>query len=68
MSSTNDTEGFGPSVPTRSSCLAYHRVTEDNWRAVASLTPKEDQIGNLAPNDWSLCESHYDEDAWVRAN
>lgn len=55
------------SGPTRTSSLSYREVTEDNWRAVANLKLHEGQVGNLAPNIWSLCEAHYSEDAWVRA-
>ncbi|VUC32573.1 unnamed protein product [Clonostachys rosea] len=53
--------------PTKDSKLTYREVTEHNWRVVANLSLKDGQKGNLAPNVWSLCESHYDEDAWVRA-
>lgn len=53
--------------PTRDSILTFREVTEDSWRAVANLSMKPGQIGNLASNVWSLCEAHYDEDAWVRA-
>ncbi|EED12234.1 hypothetical protein TSTA_002970 [Talaromyces stipitatus ATCC 10500] len=55
------------STPSRSSIITFHEVTEDNWRAVANLKMKDGQIGNLAPNVWSLCEAAYSEDAWVRA-
>ncbi|UNI21315.1 hypothetical protein JDV02_007316 [Purpureocillium takamizusanense] len=55
------------SIPTRNSSLTFREVNEENWRAVANLTPKDGQTGNLAPNVWSLCEAHYSEDAWVRA-
>ncbi|KAE8142988.1 acyl-CoA N-acyltransferase [Aspergillus pseudotamarii] len=54
-------------APTRDSTLTFREVTEDNWRAVANLSPKDGQAGNLAANVWSLCEAHYSEDAWVRA-
>ncbi|KAH8703795.1 GCN5 N-acetyltransferase [Talaromyces proteolyticus] len=54
-------------TPSRNSKLTFREVTEDNWRAVANLTVKEGQIGNLASNVWSLCEAAYSEDAWVRA-
>ncbi|CAH0034080.1 unnamed protein product [Clonostachys rhizophaga] len=53
--------------PTKDSNLTFREITEDNWRAVANLSLKDGQTGNLAPNVWSLCEAHYDEDAWVRA-
>ncbi|KAK8923346.1 hypothetical protein VCV18_007409 [Metarhizium anisopliae] len=53
--------------PNRDSTLTFRKVTEDNWRAVANLSPKDGQKGNLASNVWSLCEAHYSEDAWVRA-
>ncbi|KAF7170069.1 hypothetical protein CNMCM5623_002637 [Aspergillus felis] len=54
-------------TPNKDSTLTFREVTEENWRAVANLSLKEDQVGNLAPNVWSLCEAHYSEDAWVRA-
>lgn len=54
-------------IPSRDSTLTFREVTEENWRAVANLSLKDGQIGNLAPNVWSLCEAHYSEDAWVRA-
>ncbi|KAF2729649.1 GCN5 N-acetyltransferase [Polyplosphaeria fusca] len=57
----------GDTAPNRDSILTFREITEHNWRAVANLTPKDGQIGNLDPNVWSLCEAHYDEDAWVRA-
>ncbi|KIX04123.1 uncharacterized protein Z518_07676 [Rhinocladiella mackenziei CBS 650.93] len=55
------------SVPSKDSKLTFRQVNEDNWRAVAKLSLKDGQTGNLLPNVWSLCEAHYDEDAWVRA-
>lgn len=55
------------SVPTRDSKLTYCEVTEHNWRAVANLSLKDGQKGNLASNVWSLAEAAYSEDAWVRA-
>lgn len=54
-------------APSRDSTLTYREITEDNWRAVANLSLKPGQTGNLAPNVWSLCEAAYSEDAWVRA-
>ncbi|QKX60402.1 uncharacterized protein TRUGW13939_07547 [Talaromyces rugulosus] len=54
-------------TPSRESALTFRKVTEDNWRAVANLSLKDGQVGNLAPNVWSLCEVAYSEDAWVRA-
>ncbi|PKX99489.1 uncharacterized protein P174DRAFT_49464 [Aspergillus novofumigatus IBT 16806] len=35
------------------STLIFCEVTEENWRAVANLSPKAGQIGNLAPNVWT---------------
>lgn len=55
------------SLPSRDSKLTFHEVTKENWHAVASLSVKEEQGGNVAPNVWSLLLSHYDQDAWVRA-
>ncbi|CAM1506136.1 Fc.00g057770.m01.CDS01 [Cosmosporella sp. VM-42] len=57
----------GNIAPSRDSTLTFREVAEDNWRAVANLSLKDGQIGNLATNVWSLCEAHYSEDAWVRA-
>ncbi|RHZ49826.1 GNAT family N-acetyltransferase [Aspergillus thermomutatus] len=37
-------------TPSRDSTLTFREVTEENWRAVANLSPKDGQIGNLAPN------------------
>ncbi|KAJ5537110.1 hypothetical protein N7513_010296 [Penicillium frequentans] len=54
-------------TPSRDSILTFREVTEQNWLEVANLKPKDGQVGNLAPNVWSLCEAHYSEDAWVRA-
>lgn len=54
-------------VPSRESVLTFREVTEHNWRAVAKLSLKDGQQGNLAPNVWSLAEAAYSEDAWVRA-
>jgi diamine N-acetyltransferase len=54
-------------TPSRESTLTFREVIEDNWRAVANLSLKDGQVGNLAPNVWSLCEAAYSEDAWVRA-
>ena len=54
-------------LPTRHSILTYRPITEDNWRAVANLSPAPGQIGNLAPNVWSLAEAAYSEDAWLSA-
>jgi diamine N-acetyltransferase len=54
-------------TPSRDSVLTYREVTEHNWRAVADLSLKDGQKGNLAANVWSLAEAAYSEDAWVRA-
>lgn len=54
-------------TPSRDSILTFREITEKNWLEVANLKPKDGQVGNLAPNVWSLCEAHYSEDAWVRA-
>lgn len=54
-------------APSKDSTLTYREITEDNWRAVANLSLKPGQTGNLAPNVWSLCEAAYSKDAWVRA-
>lgn len=55
------------SVPTRDSTLIFREIIEDNWRAVARLSLKDGQSGNLASNLWSICESHYNKDACIRA-
>ncbi|KAI9738081.1 MAG: hypothetical protein M1818_005509 [Claussenomyces sp. TS43310] len=65
ISAMEDTPSM--TTPSRDSPLTFREVTEENWRAVANLSLKDGQIGNLAPNVWSLCEAHYSEDAWVRA-
>ncbi|KAL6850771.1 hypothetical protein ACO1O0_007897 [Amphichorda felina] len=52
---------------TKASTVTLRVIDKDNWRAVASLTMLEGQEGNVSPNVSSLCESHYSEDAWVRA-
>jgi diamine N-acetyltransferase len=54
------------SAPSRNSVLTYREVTEHNWRAVANLSLKDGQKGNLAANVWSLAGAAYSEDAWVR--
>lgn len=56
-----------PLPPTRDSVLTLHEVTEHNWRDVVRLKTHPRQQGNLANNALSLIESHYAEDAWVRA-
>lgn len=61
------TDTLSKPSPNRESILTYREVTEDNWRAVANLSLKKGQVGNLAPNVWSLAEAAYNEDAWVRA-
>jgi diamine N-acetyltransferase len=53
--------------PNRGSKLSLREINEHNWRAVTKLDVHEKQRGNLASNAMSLLESHYDEDAWVRA-
>jgi diamine N-acetyltransferase len=55
------------STPSRHSTLTLREVNEDNWRSVVRLRTLEGQAGNLASNALSLVESHYSEDAWVRA-
>ena len=60
-------EATSSNPPTRDSILTFREVTEDNWRAVANLSLKDGQTGNLAANVWSLAEAAYSEDAWVRA-
>lgn len=55
------------STPSRNSTLILREVNEENWRAVTRLRTLEGQAGNLASNALSLVESHYSEDAWVRA-
>ncbi|KAL2214641.1 GCN5-related N-acetyltransferase [Sarocladium strictum] len=59
--------GSSDTLPTRDSELTFREVTEHNWRAVANLSLKDGQKGNLAANVWSLAEAAYSEDAWVRA-
>jgi diamine N-acetyltransferase len=54
-------------APSRDSELTLREIDEHNWRAVTRLSVHEKQRGNLATNAMSLLESHYDEDAWVRA-
>lgn len=61
------TETANSTTPSRESTLTFREVTEDNWRAVANLSLKDGQVGNLAANVWSLAEAAYSEDAWVRA-
>lgn len=52
---------------SKSSTVTLREITKDNWRAVIDLKVAEGQEGNVSPNVKSLCESHYSEDAWVRA-
>ncbi|KAG6038229.1 hypothetical protein E4U41_004422 [Claviceps citrina] len=54
-------------VPNRRSTLTLREITADNWRAVTRLRPLETQQGNLASNTMSMLETHYSEDAWMRA-
>lgn|SRR5688572_24423282 len=61
------TASIDSTQPARDSILTYREVTEDNWRAVATLSLRDEQKGNLGPNVWSLAEAAYSEDAWVRA-
>lgn len=56
-----------PSPPNRESKITLREVTKDNWRVVIELNTLEEQKGNVSPNVKSLCESHYSDDAWVRA-
>lgn len=53
--------------PMKDSVLTLHEITEHNWRDVVRLKTLPNQQGNLANNALSLVESHYSEDAWVRA-
>jgi diamine N-acetyltransferase len=53
--------------PNKDSVLTLREIDEHNWRAVTRLSVHEKQRGNLASNAMSLLESHYSEDAWVRA-
>lgn len=55
------------SSPSRDSTLNLREIDEHNWRAVTKLQMLEEQEGNVASNAMSLLESHYAEDAWVRA-
>ena len=66
---TLDTMGTNTeeSIPSRDSKLTFREIDEHNWEAVCKLSQKDGQNGNVPPNVWSLCEAHYDEDAWVRA-
>lgn len=54
-------------TPSRESVLTFREITEHNWRAVANLSLKHGQKGNLAANVWSLAEAAYSEDSWLRA-
>lgn len=63
----NNTAPTKDTAPTRDSTLTFREITEDNWRAVATLTPKDGQVGNLASNLWSLAEASYSDTAWIRA-
>lgn len=65
MSTMSDSASI--QAPTRDSKLTFREVTAKDWRAVANLSLKDGQTGNLASNVWSLAEAHYSEDAWVRA-
>ena len=53
--------------PSRDSNLTLRDIDEHNWREVTRLRVHEKQHGNLATNAMSLLESHYSDDAWVRA-
>lgn len=54
-------------TPTKESVVTLRKVDKDNWRRVVGLTVTEGQAANVSTNAMSLCESHYSEDAWVRA-
>jgi diamine N-acetyltransferase len=54
-------------TPNRDSRLTLREIDENNWRAVTKLDVHDKQRGNLASTAMSMLESHYDEDAWVRA-
>ncbi|KAF9159182.1 hypothetical protein DFQ26_006844 [Actinomortierella ambigua] len=56
-----------PPAVTKDSTVTLREITRDNWRAITELTVHEGQQGNVTSNVHSLCESHYAEDAWVRA-
>ncbi|KAG0244458.1 hypothetical protein BGW41_007750 [Actinomortierella wolfii] len=52
---------------TKNSTITLRLITKDNWREITELTVLPTQQGNVSTNLHSLCESHYSEDAWVRA-
>jgi diamine N-acetyltransferase len=52
---------------TKSSTVTLRVIDKENWRAITQLEVLEEQQGNVSSNAMSLCESHYSEDAWVRA-
>lgn len=60
-------EAAEPPGPTARSKITIREITKDNWRVVVDLDMLEAQRGNVSSNARSLCESHYSEDAWVRA-
>lgn len=61
------TENTTLAPPTRDSTVTLREITKDNWRDVAALSVADSQTAILTNNLQSLCESHYAEDAWVRA-
>ncbi len=54
-------------TPTATPKVSLWGITKDNWRAVIDLDMRDGQRGNVSSNARSLCESHYADDAWVRA-
>ncbi|KAK3830661.1 MAG: GCN5-related N-acetyltransferase [Linnemannia gamsii] len=54
-------------TPTRGSTVTLREINKENWCAVTELSVAESQSAILTSNLKSLCESHYAEDAWVRA-
>ncbi len=56
-----------PAKVSKSSIVTLRVINKENWRAITQLSVLETQQGNISANAMSLCESHYSEDAWVRA-
>lgn len=67
MADQQEAPTAAPPSPTRNSVLTLHEVTEHNWKDVVLLKTLPKQQANLSNNAVSLVESHYSEDAWVRA-
>ena len=55
------------SALTKSSCITLREITKDTVRAVSLLDVGPGQVGLVAPNAYSIAQTTFHREAWIRA-